>query len=207
MSRPEYKSTHFVLKVHFGIWDRCIMGFVTSVHWFLFADKMRLPKKIVTLCIVNVYLCGTVTGSYNYTYFAPTPKPLQCHEIRRINVRSTTECALYCMGNLYPCAGYVRDRKDIAPFQCDVCYIYDVKTPLVTIRASGNNLIHIPELNKETGEILNIDIVLHHLLLLFYYANMCDLDAVAKTSCRLYSNADAVYLTKHPLWLRRWSDK
>ena len=130
--------------------------------WYIiafFSDKMQLSEEIVILIIVNSYLCGNVLSRDDYSYFSPTRKPLQCHEIRHINVRSTIECALYCTGNLYSCAGYVHDRKDIAQFQCDVCYIYDVKKPLVTIRASLNKIINMPELNKETGEKLDIDIV------------------------------------------------
>ena len=152
---------------------------------------MRLPEEIMILSIVSVYLCGTVIGMYDYTHFAPTPKPLQCHYNSHINVRSRIECALYCMGNLYSCAGYVHERKDIARFQCDMCYIYDVKKPLVTIRASRNKTINMPKLNKETGETLNVDIVLNRLLLLFYSMNMCDLDVVDKISWRQFSKVDS----------------
>ena len=174
--------------VHCWIWDRYIVVFM---NLFLSTDKMRLSVEVLILSIVSSYLCGTLRGGDDYTYISPTPKPLQCHEIRRIIVRSTTECALYCTGNLYSCAGYLHDRKDIAQFQCDVCYIYYVKKPLVTIRASSNKIINMPELNKETGEILDIDIILNCLLLLFYNTNMCKLDVVDNINWRLFSKAGA----------------
>ena len=139
-----------------GILDRVITAFeCTRIRSFLFTDKMEFPGRFAVLNILCSLVRGNTAHLAGDTYFTSTPKPLQCHEIKHIHARSTVDCALYCKGNLYFCAGYVHDYNTILQFQCDVCYIYDETSPLVTISASKNKIISMPELNKETGGILD----------------------------------------------------
>ena len=94
---------------------------------------------------------SVVTGYNTLTYFTDNWKPLQCHEIRYIEVRSTIDCCLVCMRNLYSCAGYTLEGTGNNGLQCDVCYIYDVTTPLVTIQHTNNRVSGMPEVNKKAG--------------------------------------------------------
>ena len=91
----------------------------------------------------------------NAIYFTPTPKPLQCHEIKTFYFRSPVECALFCTTDLYSCAGYLHSRNEASRFHCQLCFIYDVVAKLLTVDASGSSLVRMPDINIESGEYDN----------------------------------------------------
>ena len=116
-------------------------------------DKMLALVQIVAWCRP-----GAVLTLSNFTppprYFRSTRKPLQCHEIKSMNVRSSGECALYCTDDLYSCAGYVFDSKNASGRRCDVGFIHDVTNPLVAVRTSPSSVSMLTEIDKQTGKIL-----------------------------------------------------
>ena len=120
---------------------------------------MEFPGRFAMLNILCSLARGATANLTGGTYFTPTAKPLQCHEIKHINVRSTVDCALYCNGNLHSCAGYVHDYNTIPQFPCDICFIYDETTALVTISGSRSKMISMPDLNKATGGIPHVLII------------------------------------------------
>ena len=60
------------------------------------------------------------------------------------------------MIDLYSCVGYVHDRNRSTNVECDICFIYDVTTPPVTVSPSNNRVSGMPEISKEIGEILHL---------------------------------------------------
>ena len=100
---------------------------------------------------LSLLVISAATGYNAATYFTANWKPLQCHEIKSIEVRSTIDCCLYCMKNVYSCAGYMLDRNGNSELQCDVCYIYGVTTPLDTIQHMNNRVSGMPAINKKSG--------------------------------------------------------
>ena len=106
--------------------------------------------KLVIFCLSSLH--GSMANLEN-VYLTPTKKPLQCHEIAAMEIRSNVECALQCVSNLYSCAGYVYDRNVNSQLQCIVCFIYDVKTSPTTVETSSTTVTIMPEINRNTGEI------------------------------------------------------
>ena len=109
---------------------------------------------LITLRLL--YLPESKTNSSINVYFTSTKKPLQCHEITLIEVRSEVDCALQCVNNLYSCVGYVYDRTGHFHFQCNRCFIYDNITSPVTGETSNTTISNMPDINKNTGEIPKI---------------------------------------------------
>ena len=93
-------------------------------------------------------------GRNTATNFTSNRKILQCHEIKPFNVRSAIECALQCVRDLYSCAGYVLERAENKNICCEVCLIYDVTTQLVNVNLQNNRTSGLPEISKETGEMV-----------------------------------------------------
>ena len=113
-----------------------------------------LSRVLLMLNALFLLIPGTTANLSNGTYFTSTGKPLQCHEVNTFHVRSPIECSLHCKENLYPCAGYVYvGNKRGFPSQCEVCFIYDLKTPLVTVNVTNGTAVGMPQIKKETGEI------------------------------------------------------
>ena len=106
---------------------------------------------LITLRLL--YLPLSKTNSSINVYFTSTKKPLQCHEITLIEVRSEVDCALHCVSNLYSCVGYVYDSIGHFHFECNGCFIYDDITSPVTVKTSNASIIIMPDINKNTGEI------------------------------------------------------
>ena len=52
------------------------------------------------------------------------------------------------MDELYSCAGYVLDRNENT---CDVCFIYDVTTPLFTVNRSQGSASCVRDIHKENN--------------------------------------------------------
>ena len=117
---------------------------------------MPISHGILTLLIVQVLIaCTSATILDNATlYQTSTGKPLQCHEIKTVDVRSSMECALYCMKDLYSCTGYVFDNEDVAGRRCDVCFIHDVTTPLVAVKTSPSSISMLSANDKQSGKML-----------------------------------------------------
>ena len=105
-----------------------------------------------TLISLTLSFCLTGTSAIlgNNTYFISTKKPLQCHEIKSTSARSKTECSLSCKKDLYSCAGYVYNSSH---FRCDVCFIYDETTRLVTVETSNTTSSSMPKINMDSGEL------------------------------------------------------
>ena len=101
----------------------------------------------------TLYIClhGANANIYQTSYFTSSTKPLECHEIKRLDARSTVDCALHCLNDIYSCAGSVNDRHGNNHVRCDVCFIHDVDTPVTTINASNSTVTSMPEINKESG--------------------------------------------------------
>ena len=57
------------------------------------------------------------------------------------------------MSDLYACAGYMLDENKSTDLKCDLCFIYDVTTPLFTVNPSNNKVSGMPDISKETGKI------------------------------------------------------
>ena len=87
-------------------------------------------------------------ADYASTNFTNNHKPLQCHAIKSVAVRSEVDCALHCMADLYSCAGYVLDRNENT---CDVCFIYDVTTPLVTVNRPQGSASCVRDIHRENN--------------------------------------------------------
>ena len=120
-------------------------------------NKMTsVSRGILTLLIVQVLIVKNTSANMDNatSYFTFTRKPLQCHNLRSVDVRSSVECALNCMKDLYWCSGYVYDSNDASGLRCDVCFIHDVTTPLVTVRTSPSSVSILTEIDKQTGKIL-----------------------------------------------------
>ena len=108
---------------------------------------------VVLITLWLLHLPGSRANNGTNIYFTTTKKPLQCHEITSIIVRSEVECALHCVGNLYSCAGYVYDNNENSHFECNGCFIYDDKTSPVAVEISSTSITSMPDINKNTGEI------------------------------------------------------
>ena len=114
-------------------------------------SEMVCARCIFVLMVV--LLVALTDANLNDTiYFTTTPKPLECHEIKLFDFRSSVECALYCTRDLYSCAGYVYSRNKSSHFQCELCFIYDVVAPLVTVDASDSTIVTMPDIRMETGQ-------------------------------------------------------
>ena len=105
---------------------------------------------LVIFCLLSLH--GSKANLQN-VYLTHTKKPLQCHEMIGMEIRSVVECALRCVGNLYSCAGYVYDRNENSQRQCIVCFIYDVKTSPTTVETSSTTVSIMPEIDRNTGEM------------------------------------------------------
>ena len=77
----------------------------------------------VLLLTTVTLLLAAATANRDEVYFSPTEKPLQCHEIRTTDVRSTVQCALQCLESTYSCVGYLLNTTEGSNFQCDICFI------------------------------------------------------------------------------------
>ena len=117
---------------------------------------MRFYHVMMVLRGLTLFLPRTTANLGEDTYFTSTGKPLQCHEIQTFNVRSAIECCLHCKEKLYSCAGYVHTRnKTRCRFSCEVCLIYDVSTPIVTVNRTNSTAVGMPDINKEEGKARN----------------------------------------------------
>ena len=116
----------------------------------LFSVNMVIYSCIMMSLTFSFFLHGTSTVLGDNTYFISTTKPLQCHEIKSTSARSKVECSLNCKEDMYSCAGNVFDSSH---FRCDVCFIYDKTTPLVTMKTSNSTSSNMPEINMNTGEV------------------------------------------------------
>ena len=104
------------------------------------------------LCVLVANISGSL-GDSTCGYFMPTQKPLLCHEIKTIDTRSVIECALEYIRNPYPCVGYIYNKDETLNVHCNMCFVYDVSTPLVMSNVSSSSASMVPEINKERGEI------------------------------------------------------
>ena len=108
---------------------------------------------MLSICYSHVALQLTTADGNTSANFIKNRKLLQCHKTKSTDVRSVVECALYCIADLYSCAGYVLLRSENKTHQCDVCFIYDLTTPLVTINRPPHVISGVREINKEDGRI------------------------------------------------------
>ena len=84
------------------------------------------------LCFVSMMYCGSLmAGKFNKTDFLRTLKPMHCHSLDVYTVRSNVECVLHCRANLYSCLGYSVTRHLPSVVRCHVCFIYDVRAPMI----------------------------------------------------------------------------
>ena len=113
-------------------------------------DSSSRTFALVIFCLLSLH--GSKANLQN-VYLTPTKKPLQCHEIAVMEIRSVVKCALHCVGNLYSCAGFVYDRNENSQLQCIVCLLYDVKTSPTTVETSSTAVSIMPEISRNTGEI------------------------------------------------------
>ena len=116
----------------------------------MFSVNMVIYGCMMMSLTLPFFLHGTSTVVGDNTCFISTTKRLQCHEIKSTSARSKVECSLNCKEDLYSCAGYVYDSSH---FRCDVCFIYDKTTPLVTMKTSNSTSSSMPEINMNTGEV------------------------------------------------------
>ena len=118
--------------------------------------KMRFFHVMMALRELSLFMPITTGNLDDDTYFTSTGKDLQCHEIQTFNVRSAIECCLHCKEKLYSCAGYVHTRnKARRRFSCEICLIYDVSTPMVTVNRTNSTAVGMPNINKEEGKAQN----------------------------------------------------
>ena len=119
-----------------------------------FCRTMEFYFGILVLITLRLFhLPGSRANDDNNVYFTTTKKPLQCHKVELIEVRSEVECALYCMAELYSCAGYVCDWNGNSHFECNGCFIFDHTRSPVTVEISNTTVTSTPDINKNTGEI------------------------------------------------------
>ena len=118
---------------------------------------MGLNSGIFVLMLV-LHINLTDANLNDAIYFTTTSKPLQCHEMKTIYFRSPVECALYCTRDLYSCAGYVHSENESCRFHCEVCFIYDDVAKLITVDATENTVVTMPDIDMEIGEYDSIDI-------------------------------------------------
>ena len=58
---------------------------------------------ILVINTLYILIHGATSNISNDVYFTSTAKPVQCHEIKRIDARSTVDCARFFKGHIYLC--------------------------------------------------------------------------------------------------------
>ena len=135
-------------------------------------SSMRHRMQYLLCIMVVMYFISITAGQFDMTIFLPTLKPMHCHDTQIVRVRSVVDCALKCQFNFYSCLGYTVIKHNFLRYQCQVCFIYDVRKPMEIVPTPSNNVTNfMPVFNKQDGE--STDQTFNLILLEYIDATWC----------------------------------